>query len=125
MYKLRNQYLRIAFTKYRRGAALCIQEDFDQRRASEYQQRLNCRAKKRIYNAVRIYALNHLQRIKCIGSLFKKFDGDVVVKSMERWKRFTAKAIEVNLFKMERSIVANLQVLQDQLGTSTDNKSQL
>ena len=29
MYKLRNQYLRIAFTKYRRGAALCIQEDFD------------------------------------------------------------------------------------------------
>lgn len=106
--KLRNQYLRIAFTKYRRGTHICIQEDFDERRTVEYRLRLDCRAKKRIYNAVRFYALNHRQRVICIETLFRKFDGDVIVKSIERWKRFTAKAKEVNLFKIEQRIVANL-----------------
>ena len=123
--RVRLSYLRVAFAKYRRRTTEKDQLKLDLRRAAEYKQRLIIRQKRRIFNSIRAFSGTHVERCRYLRILFKSFDYRSKCISMLRWKVFTKAHRNRALFAAEKSCVASIDALTDDLGTKMDILNEL
>ena len=80
--------LRIAWNKYLQGCGEIEQEGKHEKKLSEAEIRLNFKIKKRMYNAIKTFTMQHRSAKSFLRNLIKKIDKHNKDASFRIWKEF-------------------------------------